>query len=119
MAIIHLEGMEFYAYHGCFHEEQIVGNKFLVDLSIETDVEKAANTDNLEDALNYQIVYNLVKEQIMIKSKLLENVAKRIMDVLIENFPEMIDASVKISKINPPLGGKVEKVSVEYFYPFE
>jgi len=111
--------MEFYAYHGCFREEQLVGNKFLVDLRIETDVEKAALSDNLNDALNYQLAYNLVKEQIMIESKLLENVAKRIMNVLTERFPEIIDASVKVSKMNPPLGGKVEKVSVEYFYPVE
>ena len=117
MAIIHIEGMEFYAYHGCFREEQLVGNKFLVDIQLDVNVEKSAVSDKLEDALNYQIVYNLVKEQIMINSKLLENVAKRIMDAITSKFPEINEGAVKVSKMNPPLGGKVEKVSVEYFYP--
>jgi len=112
MGKIHLEGMEFYAYHGCYQEEQIIGSKFLVDLELDTDIEKPAQTDRLEDTLNYQVIYEKVKNEMAIKSNLLENIAKRILDVLFINFPVIEKGTIKVSKYNPPLGGQIEKVSV-------
>lgn len=112
MGIIELEGMHFYAYHGHFEVEQIVGNQFIVDVRIETDTSKAAESDDLKDAVNYQAVFETVKKEMQVKSKLLENVANRILDTLHKNFPVIEKAQVKISKINPPMGGKIEKASV-------
>jgi len=112
MGLIQIENMEFYAYHGCFKEEQIVGNKFLVNLNIETEMSKPAETDDINDALNYQTAYNLVRTEMKQKSHLLENIAKRILDVLYKNFDNIEKAEVKVSKMNPPMGGKMEKVSV-------
>lgn len=112
MGIIEIEGMEFYAYHGHFAEEQIVGNRFIVHLTLATDCEKAAQSDDLEDALNYQTLYLIVKEEMQIKSRLLENVAGRILDRLFNSFDGIENAKVKISKLNPPMGGQIEKVSV-------
>ena len=112
MGLIEIEGMEFYAYHGCFKEEQIVGNKFLIDLSIEADCGEASKTDNLNDAVNYQAAYTIVKEEMEKKSHLLENIANRILNSLHEKLPGIIKATVKVSKINPPMGGKIEKVSL-------
>jgi dihydroneopterin aldolase len=112
MGLIQLENMEFYAYHGHFKEEQIVGNKFMVSLSIETDLKKAAKTDNLQDTLNYHKAYQVVKEEMSRKSYLLENIASRILDSLYRNFSGIITATVKISKINPPVGGKMDCVSI-------
>ena len=112
MGLIEIEGMHFYAYHGHFETEQIVGNDFIVDLKLNTDCSKAAISDNLDDALNYQAVYTLIKKEMAIKSKLLENVASRILDSLYNNFSSIDKAQVKISKMNPPMGGKIEKVSV-------
>lgn len=112
MGIIEIEGMKFYAFHGHFEAEQIVGNEFIVDLRLETDCNKAAISDNLVDALNYQVVYEIVKREMAQPSKLLENVAKRILDSLKFQFTSIINVSVKISKINPPMGGEIEKVSV-------
>ena len=74
--------MEFYAYHGCFEEEQKIGTWFNVDLSLEVDTSKAEKSDNIEDTVNYQSVYQVVKEQMMIPSHLLENVARRILDAI-------------------------------------
>lgn len=113
MGLIHLEDMEFYAFHGCFKEEQIAGNRFLVSLTLETDMNKPAETDNIEEALNYQIAYQLVRQQISIKSHLLENVAKRILDTLFKEFAQLQMARVKVSKLNPPMGGVMKCVSVE------
>ena len=113
MGLIQIENMEFYAFHGHYREEQIVGNKFLVDLSIDADMSGPASTDNLKDAINYQLAYRLVKEEMEKKSKLLENIAKRIMDTIYENFESVREVTVKISKMNPPMGGgRIEKVSV-------
>nr|WP_320117586.1 dihydroneopterin aldolase [uncultured Marinifilum sp.] len=112
MGIIELEGLEFYAYHGCFKEEQIVGNKFTVYVRMEYDAEKAAKSDYINDALNYQRAYEMIKEQLQIKSHLLEHVCNRILDTLYDNFPELKHAKVKVSKMNPPMGGQIEKVSL-------
>ncbi len=112
MGMIQLENMEFYAYHGCYKEEQVVGNQFLVDLSLETNCDKPMKTDNLNDALNYLKVFELVKAEIAIKSNLLENVAGRILDTLYKNFDQIEKATIKVRKMNPPLGGRIESVSV-------
>ena len=112
MGRIHLENMEFYAYHGHFKEEQIVGNKFLVNLEIETDMGKAAHSDDLKDTLNYHTAYQIIKREMEKKSHLLENIASRILDALYSEFPQIDSARIKVSKMNPPMGGKLESVSV-------
>lgn len=112
MGLIEIEGMEFYAYHGHFKEEQIVGNKFLVNIAIETDCDSAGESDRLDDALNYQVVYRLIQKEMEKKSHLLENIAKRILDSLYAEFETIKHARVKISKMNPPMGGQIEKVSI-------
>jgi dihydroneopterin aldolase len=112
MGVIELEDMEFYAFHGCYKEEQVVGNKFLVSLKMRSDCSKAGSSDNIADATSYLTAYEIVKEQMSIKSHLLENVATRILDALQVKLPTLASATVKISKINPPLGGRVGRASV-------
>jgi dihydroneopterin aldolase len=112
MGIIAIEGMEFYAYHGHFKEEQVVGNKFLLNIEIETNCENACNSDNLKDALDYQKVYSLIKEEMDKKSFLLENICTRILDRLYAGFNTIEKATIKVSKINPPMGGQIKKVSI-------
>ena len=112
MGIIEIEGMEFYAYHGHFAAEQVVGNRFIVDLALITDCSRAATSDDLADALDYQTAYGIVKEEMAIKSHLLEHVAGRILDRLYTEYQSLEKAKIKISKLNPPMGGEIEKVSV-------
>ena len=105
--------MEFYAFHGHYKEEQIVGNRFLVDLEIETDLAPAAESDQLEDAVNYQMAYVLIKkEMIRKKSNLLENIAKRILDVLYQEMQGIDNATIRIRKMHPPMGGPIVSVGV-------
>ena len=113
MGLIHIENMEFYSFHGHFKEERIVGNRFLVNLIIETDMKIPAESDNLRDAVNYQRAYEIVKQQMEIKSYLLENIAKRILDAIYSEMTGIQKATVKVSKLNPPMGGKIGSVSVE------
>ncbi len=113
MSTISIEGMEFFAYHGCFAEEQIIGTKFRIDLFLEVNTSKAEISDDLHDTVNYQTVYELIKAEMKIKSKLLESVGKRILDKIKLTFPEVEKSKIKIRKLNPPLGGKIEFVSIE------
>jgi len=112
MGLIQIENMEFYAFHGHYREEQIVGNKFIVDLTIETDMSVPSKSDNLRDAVNYQKAYQIVKVQMEKKSYLLENIAGRILDALYAEMQGILKATVKVSKMNPPIGGKIGSVSV-------
>ena len=105
--------MEFYAYHGHFEEEQKIGTWFSLDLTMEVDTSKAELTDELEDTVDYSAVYQVVKEQMMIPSKLLEHVGRRILNAVKERFSDVTDAQLKIRKMNPPLGGKMNFVSLE------
>ncbi|MDL2319972.1 dihydroneopterin aldolase [Alistipes sp. OttesenSCG-928-B03] len=111
-AIIELENMAFRAFHGCYDLEKIVGNGFLVDVAIEAEVGEAAEDDDLSKSVNYLTVYEIVRAQMEIASNILEHVAKRIADALHAEFPQIGRTTVKVSKLAPPLGGKIEKVSV-------
>lgn len=112
MGLIELEGMEFYAYHGYFKSERIVGNRFEVNVSIETDCETAAQSDHLSDALNYEAIYRLVKEEMHQPSHLLEHVAGRILNRIHGTYRGLGKVTVKISKARPPMGGHIKAVSV-------
>lgn len=112
MGVIRIEQMEFYSYHGHYEEERIVGNKFLVDLLMETDCTAAAQSDELVDALDYQKAYELVQVEMKEKSYLLEHIASRILDTLFRHFERLERAEVKVSKLNPPMGGKMRAVSL-------
>lgn len=113
MGLIEIENMEFYAYHGHYEEERIVGNRFLLNIKIETNTEKAELSDNIDDALNYQTVYSIIGQEMKQKSHLLENIAKRILDAIYSEFEnKIISSEIKVSKINPPMGGQIGQVSV-------
>jgi dihydroneopterin aldolase len=113
MGQISIEGMEFFAYHGCFKEEQIIGTRFIVDLFMGADTLQAEVSDNLAKTINYQAVYGLVANEMAVKSHLLEHVARRILNRIAGEFPQITSSRIKISKMNPPVGGKVERVSIE------
>lgn len=112
MAQIHIEGMEFHAYHGFYKEERVIGNKYLLDIKFDTDTDKAIETDNIEGTVNYQEVYNLIKIEMAVKSKLLEHVAGRIISQLKAAFPQIKNIELKISKLRPPVDGIVHKISI-------
>ena len=112
MAQISLENVEFFAHHGSFEEEQIIGNRFIIDFYCETDTSEAEITDDLSKTVNYQSLYEIMKEEMVIPSKLLEHVAHRILDRIMKEFPAIEAAEISLSKMNPPVGGKVERVCV-------
>ncbi len=113
MGKIIIEEMEFYAFHGHYQEEQIVGNRFLVDLELETNMAAAAESDQLEDAVNYQKAYQLIRNEMQRKkSYLLENIGKRILDALFSEMEGIEKATVRVRKMHPPMGGSIRSVGV-------
>lgn len=116
IGIIELEGMEFKAYHGCLPHEKVRGNNFTVDFRGELDLSAAAESDNLDDTLNYADIYDIVSEEMSIPSELLENVAGRIVKAIAARFPQMESFSVRISKSRPPVDGTVQWSRVTLFH---
>jgi len=113
MSTITLENMEFHAYHGCLEHEKQLGNTFRVTLSMELDTNIAGKTDNLDETLNYQQVYDVVKREMEIPSRLIEHAGQRITEAVFSQFFQIQTLKVQLSKMNPPLGGKVECVTIE------
>jgi dihydroneopterin aldolase len=105
--------MRFYAHHGCFEQERVIGTHFRVDVAFETDTSRAEVSDNIGDTVSYLDVYQVVKREMEIPSNLLEHVARRIGEGIRNGFPSVEAVMVKVSKLNPPLGGQMESVSVE------
>lgn len=112
MAKILVEGIKLYAYHGCMEEEGRIGRSFSVDVMIETDLTRSSLNDRLTDTIDYVKVYDVVKEEMAVRSKLIEHAARRIIDHLKRRFPKIISVEVKVTKLNPPIDGNVDSVSV-------
>jgi len=108
---ITLEEMKFHAFHGVMDEERVIGGTFLADIAyvIETN---AVESDNLEDTISYAEIFDLVKEEMMKPSQLIEHVAGRIMKAMKNKFPQMLETTVKISKLHPPVNGEAKKATV-------
>jgi dihydroneopterin aldolase len=109
---ISLEGLEFHAFHGVYPHERESGNFFEVDIAVETDFTAAAVNDDLHGTVNYEILFRIVKEEMEQPSKLLETVAEKIIHHVLDDLPAVLNVELKISKLNPPIGGKCRVSSV-------
>ncbi|MEH7440141.1 dihydroneopterin aldolase [Neobacillus drentensis] len=111
---IFVNRMEFYGYHGVFPEENRLGQRFAVDLSVTVDLKKAGETDELEHSVNYGELYQVCKEIVEGKPyKLVEAVAERIASSVLMQFPLVLDVTVKVIKPDPPIPGHYQSVAVE------
>lgn len=113
MGKVSLEGMEFYARHGYYEEERVIGNKYSVDVTLDVDFSEAAADDKLEGTVNYEKVYEIVQNVMSIDANLLEHLAGKMIKALKENFSQINQVQVRISKYNPPIKGLCHKATVE------
>jgi dihydroneopterin aldolase len=113
MGIITLKNIRTFSYHGCLVEEGKIGSDYIVDLEIATDLKKSALTDNLEDTVDYVLLNKIVVKEMAIRSKLLEHVALRIINKILKESKTVTRVKVAVSKVNPPLGGDVQMVTIE------
>ena len=113
MGTIKLKNIRTYSYHGCLIEEGKIGSDYSVDLEIRANLRQSAESDNLKDTVDYVHLNTIVVEEMSIRSNLLEHVTKRIINRALAEIEAISKIKVAVSKINPPIGGDVEAVTVE------
>ncbi|MFV8377613.1 dihydroneopterin aldolase [Flavobacterium sp. LB3R33] len=113
MGIIKLKNIRTYSYHGCLIEEGKIGSDYTVNLEVKTDLRKSSISDDLKDTVDYVLLNRIVVEEMAIRSDLLEHVAHRIITRIFKEIPEVSRIIVAVSKLNPPIGGDVEAVTIE------
>jgi dihydroneopterin aldolase len=112
VGIIKLNNIRVYAHHGCLTEEGKIGSDYRVDLKVKADLAPSALSDELSDTVDYVHLNKIVKEEMAVRSKLLEHVAQRILDRIFTDLKQVTKAEVSVAKVNPPLGGDVASVSI-------
>ncbi|MCB0472176.1 MAG: dihydroneopterin aldolase [Flavobacteriaceae bacterium] len=113
MGCIKVRNIRLYAYHGCLDEEGKIGSEYRVDLCVKADLSTSAKTDKLSDTVDYVHLNRIVKEEMSIRTKLLETVAEKILVRILRELPMVKKATVEISKLNPPIGGNVSMVTIK------
>ncbi|MDH7913744.1 dihydroneopterin aldolase [Winogradskyella sp. SYSU M77433] len=113
MGTIKVENIRVFAHHGCLKEETAIGSDYRVDLEVKADLKTSAETDELKDTVDYVFLNKVVREEMFKPSKLLETVAQRILTRIFNEDKLVTKATVSVSKINPPIGGDVEMVTIK------
>jgi 7,8-dihydroneopterin aldolase/epimerase/oxygenase len=112
MGKIKLNNIRTFSYHGCLMEESKIGSDYRVDLEVKTDLRKSCASDNLKDTVDYVLLNKIVMEEMAIRANLLENVVQRIINRTLKESASVTKIKVAVSKINPPIGGDVETVTI-------
>ena len=112
MGKIQVNNIKLYANHGCLNEEAMIGSWYQVDIEVDVDLTKSSISDDLEDTVDYVQLNHIVKEEMVIRSKLLEEVANRILDRFFLELKMIKSATVSVAKLNPPIGGNVQEVVI-------
>jgi dihydroneopterin aldolase len=113
LGVIKVENIRVFAHHGCLKEETIIGSNYRVDVEVKANLKISAKTDELNDTVDYVLINKIVKEEMATPSKLLETVVKRIIVRLFSEEKQIQKATVSLSKLNPPIGGDVESVTIK------
>ncbi len=112
MGIIRVNNIRLYTNHGCLEEEAKIGSEYRVDVEVKADLQKSAKSDALIDTVDYVHLNYIVKEEMAIRSELLEHVAQRVLDRIFKEIQLVDEAEVSVAKINPPIGGNVSEVVI-------
>lgn len=113
MGTIKLQNIRTFSFHGCLEEEGKIGSDYRVDLEVKTDLRKSSLSDHLKDTVDYVLLNKIVEEEMAIRSHLLEHVANRIITRIFKEIPAVSRILLAVSKLNPPIGGDVEAVTIE------
>jgi dihydroneopterin aldolase len=113
MGVIKLKNIRTFSYHGCLLEEGKIGSDYSVNLEVKTDLRKSCISDDLKDTVDYVLLNTIVVEEMAIRSHLLEHVGHRIVSRIFKEIPSISRINLAVSKLNPPIGGDVEAVTIE------
>ena len=111
MGLISIEGIKVYAYHGHLPEEAVLGGHFIVNVWVKVDIENVKKTDRLEDTVDYVSIIEVVKEQMKIRSEMIEVSANRILNKIL-SLNKVIYAKVEVEKSQPPIDATFDKISI-------
>ncbi|MEZ4968404.1 MAG: dihydroneopterin aldolase [Flavobacteriaceae bacterium] len=112
MGKIRVSNIKVYANHGCLKEETIIGSDYQVNIEVDANLKKASQSDKLSETVDYVHINYIVKEEMAVPSKLLEHVALRILNRIFAEIPIAKKVKVAVSKINPPIEGDVQEVTI-------
>lgn len=112
-----LKDMHFFACHGLLPQESVVGNEFVVNLTLEVDITQAMQSDDVADTVNYAKVYEVVRFEMQQRSNLLEHVAGRIAQHLLKDFPTLLSVDLLLEKLNPPMGADIHSAAIHLIVP--
>jgi dihydroneopterin aldolase len=112
MVEINLNGAEFFSFHGYYPEEQLLGSRFLIDISVSFEPKADLAEDEINNTVNYEHLYNIACDEMKITRKLIETVGQAIAGAIKQKFPFVKNIRVAIQKMDPPLKGKVGHSSV-------
>jgi len=111
-----LRNVRFRAFHGVLPQERQVGGDFLVTVRVGYPLERAMETDLVDDTLDYSALYALVEKEMAEPSKLLEHVAGRIVKAITTSFPAATSVDLELTKLNPPMGADCDGAKVEVHF---
>jgi len=109
---IELKGLRFTAKHGVLPQERVVGGDYVVSVRVGCNLEKAVESDNVEDTLNYAELYQIINKEMQTPSCLLEHVAGRIGERILETFSQATIVDIELTKQNPPMGADGDGATV-------
>ncbi|MCD8438611.1 dihydroneopterin aldolase [Tenacibaculum finnmarkense] len=112
MGIIRVNNIRLFTNHGCLEEEAKIGSEYRVDIEVTANLQKSSATDKLADTVDYVHLNHIVKQEMAIRSELLEHVAQRILNRIFDEIQLVDQAEVSVAKINPPIGGNVAEVVI-------
>ena len=112
MGAIKVTNIKIFTNHGCLEEEAKIGSEYRVDIEVKGNLTLSAETDELSDTIDYVHLNKIAKEEMNKRSKLLEQVAQRMLDRIFDEIPLVDEAEISVSKINPPIGGNVGEVTI-------
>ena len=112
MGIISVKGIKLFCYHGCMPEEEKIGGWYETDVEAEVEMNEAIRTDDLSKTVDYAEINQIVRNEMSIRSELVEHVAGRIAKTLLQQIPRINEVAVTVSKLHPPVEGEVERFSV-------
>jgi dihydroneopterin aldolase len=116
MIKVALEGVEFFAYHGFYPEEQVLGTRFFVDVAVKFDAKSTLKDDKISNTVDYEVLYSIIQEEMAHPRKLIETVVQAILDGVVSRFPFINAAEVTLKKMHPALGGAVNNSAVTISY---
>jgi dihydroneopterin aldolase len=112
MNLIKVQGIRTYSFHGCLDEETKIGGNYVINIEVLCNFKKAAENDDLSETVDYVDIKNIVISEMNNNQKLIESVAYNIIEKVKTTFSIVHKCKIEIQKINPPINGDVDYVSV-------